>query len=107
MEEIRKEVTEKVILVAVADGDMREAEESLDELEELAKTAGAEVAARVIQGREAPHPGTYVGKGKIEEMEALLLEQMLQESSVMMNCPLPRSRIWSACWMLRSWIGRF
>ncbi|HIX68448.1 MAG TPA: GTPase HflX [Candidatus Anaerostipes excrementavium] len=72
MEEIRKEVTEKVILVAVADGDMREAEESLDELEELAKTAGAEVAARVIQGREAPHPGTYVGKGKIEEMEALL-----------------------------------
>ena len=58
MEEIRKEVTEKVILVAVADGDMREAEESLDELEELAKTAGAEVAARVIQGREAPHPGT-------------------------------------------------
>ena len=72
MEEIRKEVTEKVILVAVADGDMREAEESLDELEELAKTAGAEVAARVVQGREAPHPGTYVGKGKIEEMEALL-----------------------------------
>lgn len=72
MEEIRKEVTEKVILVAVADGDMREAEESLDELEELAKTAGAEVAARVIQGREAPHPGPYVGKGKIEEMEALL-----------------------------------
>ncbi len=72
MEEIRKEVTEKVILVAVADGDMREAEESLDELEELAKTAGAEVAARVIQGREAPHPGTYVGKGKIEEIETLL-----------------------------------
>lgn len=72
MEEIRKELKEKVILVAVATEDMREAEESLDELEELVKTAGAQVAARVIQARETPHPGTYVGKGKIEEIHALL-----------------------------------
>ena len=49
MEEIKKEIIEKVILVAVADQDTTEAEESLDELEELVKTAGAEVAARVIQ----------------------------------------------------------
>ena len=61
MEEIKKEIIEKVILVAVADQDVREAEESLDELEELVKTAGAVVAARVIQVREAPHPGTYIG----------------------------------------------
>ena len=46
--------------------------ESLDELEELVKTAGAEVAARVIQVRETPHPGTYIGKGKIDEVNALL-----------------------------------
>ena len=52
MEEIKKEIIEKVILVAVADQDTTEAEESLDELEELVKTAGAEVAARVIQVRE-------------------------------------------------------
>ena len=45
MEEIKKEIIEKVILVAVADQDVREAEESLDELEELVKTAGAVVAA--------------------------------------------------------------
>ena len=43
MEEIKKEIIEKVILVAVADQDVREAEESLDELEELVKTAGAVV----------------------------------------------------------------
>lgn len=66
MEEIKKEIIEKVILVAVADQDTTEAEESLDELEELVKTAGAEVAARVIQVRETPHPGTYIGKGKIQ-----------------------------------------
>lgn len=40
MEEIKKEIIEKVILVAVADQDTTEAEESLDELEELVKTAG-------------------------------------------------------------------
>ena len=72
MEEIKKEIIEKVILVAVADQDTTEAEESLDELEELVKTAGAEVAARVIQVRETPHPGTYIGKGKIDEVNALL-----------------------------------
>ena len=37
MEEIKKEIIEKVILVAVADQDTTEAEESLDELEELSK----------------------------------------------------------------------
>lgn len=72
MEEIQKEMKEKVILVAVATEDAVDAEESLDELEELVKTAGAEVAAKVIQNREAPHPGTYIGKGKIEEVEMLL-----------------------------------
>ena len=71
-EQIKKEIIEKVILVAVADQDTTEAEESLDELEELVKTAGAEVAARVIQVRETPHPGTYIGKGKIDEVNALL-----------------------------------
>ena len=74
MEEIKKEIIEKVILVAVADQDVREAEESLDELEELVKTAGAVVAARVIQVREAPHPGTYIGKGKIEEVRELVIK---------------------------------
>ena len=46
MEEIKKEIIEKVILIAVADQDTTEAEESLDELEELVKTAGAEVAGK-------------------------------------------------------------
>lgn len=47
-------------------------EESLDELGELAATAGAAVAGRIIQNREAVHPGTYIGKGKIEEVKGLL-----------------------------------
>lgn len=59
MEEIKKEIIEKVILVAVADQDVREAEESLDELEELVKTAGAVVAARVIHKRSSASGNLY------------------------------------------------
>ena len=58
---------EKVILLAVDLGDGTDVEASLDELEELADTAGAEVVGRLIQARESFHPGTYIGKGKIEE----------------------------------------
>lgn len=67
------EIEEQVILVGVQVSDGENVEESLDELEELAKTAGAAAVGRIIQNREAVHPGTYIGKGKIEEVRALLL----------------------------------
>ena len=66
------EVIEKVILVAVRSSDNDNTEQSLDELSELAKTAGAETVTRVIQNREKIHPGTYIGKGKIEEVKELI-----------------------------------
>lgn len=58
------EIKERVILVAVDTDGSDQAERSLDELGELAKTAGAEVVGRMIQPRESIHPGTYIGKGK-------------------------------------------
>ncbi len=67
-----EEEQERVILVAVQEQNGDDAEESLDELGELASTAGAVVTGRVIQKREAIHPGTYIGKGKIEEVRELL-----------------------------------
>ncbi|BBF41436.1 GTP-binding protein HflX [Lachnospiraceae bacterium KM106-2] len=70
-----EEVKERVILVGVADYDNDDTKESLDELEELAKTANAETVAKVIQNRDRIHPGTYIGKGKIEEVR-LLAEQL-------------------------------
>ncbi len=42
--------------------------DSLDELTELATTAGAAVVGRGMQKLEAPHPGTYIGAGKAEEL---------------------------------------
>ena len=70
-----KEMEERVILVGVQESFSEDVEESLDELAELCETAGAQVAGRVIQNREKIHPGTYVGKGKIDEI-ALLMEEL-------------------------------
>ena len=65
------EQTERVLLVGVALDDSDEAQRSLDELKELAKTAGAVTVGKVIQPREYFHPATYVGKGKLEEIKAM------------------------------------
>ncbi len=70
-----KEEKEKVILVAVSDNDNDDTEESVDELMELVETAGAVTVGRVIQNRENIHPGTYVGKGKMDEIR-ILVEQL-------------------------------
>lgn len=67
-------IEEKVILVGIDTGNPDQAQRSLDELAELAKTAGAEVAGRLIQARESAHPATYIGKGKLEELKDLVWE---------------------------------
>jgi len=66
------DVLEKVILVGVDLDNGENAEGSLDELSELAKTAGAETVGRLIQARNYPNPGTYIGFGKIEELRELI-----------------------------------
>lgn len=68
------EQEERLILFAVATTDGDDTKESLDELEELVATAGAITVGKVIQNRESVHPGTYVGKGKMEEIKALYHE---------------------------------
>lgn len=67
---------EKVIVFAVAVGDseLQDVEASLDEMTELLKTAGAETCGRLIQPREYPDHGLYLGKGKIEELRELICE---------------------------------
>lgn len=67
-----KDEEERLILVGVSVNEDDDTEESLDELEELAKTAGAVTVVKVIQNRDKVHPGTYVGKGKIEEIRNLI-----------------------------------
>ena len=73
MIELKQDV-ERVILVAVSLQGQDDVDSSLDELAELASTAGAETVGRLVQSREAVHPGTYIGKGKIEELKDLIWE---------------------------------
>ena len=68
------EIQEKVILVGVSTSDHDDTQKSLDELEELAATAGAITVGRVVQNLDQIHPTTYVGKGKLEEIKDLLWE---------------------------------
>ena len=68
------EKRERVILVGVSLADSDDAEQSLDELEELARTAGALCVGRVLQKREQMHPATYLGRGKTGELKDLIWE---------------------------------
>ena len=68
------EQQERVILFAASTNASDDTEESVEELRELVKTAGAETVGVVIQNRENIHPGTYLGKGKIQELEEMVWE---------------------------------
>ncbi|MBQ2752591.1 MAG: GTPase HflX [Firmicutes bacterium] len=68
-----KNEKERVILVGIEnEGSTMGVDACLDELEELINTAGAEVVGRLVQKRERPHPGHYLGKGKLEELEVMV-----------------------------------
>ena len=64
-----QKLQERVVLVGISSGEKGEGETSLEELAQLAETAGAETVGRVLQNRESAHPATYLGKGKLEEVK--------------------------------------
>ncbi len=68
-------IREKILLVAVTLDGRTDAEtsDSLDELERLVDTAGADVVARLTQRRDKPDPASFIGKGKVEELKATCL----------------------------------
>ena len=102
-----EEYNERVILVGVDSDDSSDIAASLKELEELASTAGAEVAGSVIQKREAVHPGTYIGKGKIEEIRQMLY--MLDANGIICDdelTPAQMNNLERESWNVRSWTGR-
>lgn len=87
---IKNENITKAILAAADCGEY-DCESSMNELEELAKTAGAAVAAVVVQKRPAPEPATVLGEGKIEELKALA--EQLEADLIIFDCELTASQI--------------
>lgn len=84
--------TERVILVGVDTGDGEfDTESCLDELGDLAKTAGAEVVGRLIQKREAINRATYLGKGKIEELKNYI--EMVEATGIICDDELSQNQI--------------
>ncbi len=68
---------ERAILVGAPPSDMSQelVDEHLDELTRLAQTAGADVRGVLIQRRKKPNAATYIGRGKIDELAAMMSEQ--------------------------------
>ena len=64
------EIKQEYALLVSVDTGAFDAEVSINELEELAHTAGAEVVGKVIQKKEAPEKATFVGVGKLAEIIA-------------------------------------
>ncbi len=72
--EYRQLRLERVVLVGVwTEGSVEDAENSLIELGELAKTAGSQVLDGLIQRRTRPDPSTFVGRGKVEELRSVVV----------------------------------
>jgi GTPase len=80
MIELEQEGRERCVIVGVSTRKVgrEETEEYLDELVLLADTAGAEVVARISQDRDRIDAATFVGKGKVEEIHKLIIEQGIQ-----------------------------
>jgi GTP-binding protein HflX len=71
--EYRQLRLEKVVLIGVwGNGTVEEAENSLRELAALAETAGAQVLDALLQRRDQPDPASYLGKGKAQELRAVV-----------------------------------
>lgn len=80
----------RAILIGADTGEY-DAESSMDELSELAKTAGAEELARVLQKREAYEPATVIGEGKLAEVKELC--GSLGAELLIFDCELTASQI--------------
>ena len=84
---------QRALLVSVDTGEY-DAESSLNELEELCRTAGAEPALTVVQKRPAPDTATCIGSGMVEQGQSPVGRRTLTCWCLTGSCPPPRSATW-------------
>ena len=88
--EYQRLALERVVLVGIYTADAAKAEDSLRELAALAQTAGSLVLDGVLQRREKPDPGTYLGSGKARELRDLV--HSVDADTVIVDGELPPSQ---------------
>ena len=91
LNEIKSENLRARAILAAVDCGEYDAESSMNELEELAKTAGAEVVAQIIQKLPSPNPATLLGEGKVQELKETA--EQLNADLIIFDCELTASRI--------------
>ncbi len=74
-EELKVHAKRAILAAVIPPAARNSREQALDELAGLISTAGAEIVGEIVQVRDKPDTGTYLGKGKIEELKALIAEQ--------------------------------
>lgn len=89
--EIYDDKSERVLLVGGLTSDIYSVEESLDELEELAETAGAIVVHRLVQNKKKVDKALYIGSGKANEIG--LLKQSLMINTVIFDDELSGAQV--------------
>jgi len=74
-QEVVARVVDRAVLVGADRGGSVPVEDSMEELARLANTAGAQVVGTLVQRLDRPHPRTFLGKGKIEELAEMIAER--------------------------------
>ena len=90
MPDIYDKKIQRAVLVGIDLGEY-DMEVSLDELEELARTAGAEVVARLVQKRPEPDKATGIGEGKLEELKEICENNEID--LIIFDCELSPSQL--------------
>ena len=95
--------TERAIIVGMEYGAPNSsgwtAEDSLEELKQLADTAGAEVVARFLQKRPKPDPAFFIGRGKVQELALYVQQENVDLCILMMSFRRHSSVILSSQWV--------
>ncbi len=90
--ELEKNIRSRAVMVGITGAnEAGEVEKSLDELERLLDTAGADVIARVVQNKETPDPRTLIGSGKVTELAYICSAN--NADIVVFDCDLTPSQI--------------
>jgi len=89
----RTDTVERVVLAGVMLGGQRQAlfDQDMDEMAQLCRTAGVEVAATVVQRRDAPVASTYIGGGKVEEIRDIMRERECR--ALIIDCQLSPGQV--------------